>query len=81
MASRPEDVAKPGTYWFEPNPELGRRKLGAILSMQANKDLLGICAGWYRRSPGKMRESTAIGNQRGETNEVPLSPVILCGAW
>jgi len=70
-----------GAYWYESNPDLGAQLLGRLHAKPANIDLLEICLDWYRPLPNQLREFITIGDQHGVASRVPLSPLLLEGAW
>ena len=76
-----EHLDKAGSHWYKRDDQLRSELLTNFIQKQANEDLGQICLEWYKPTPKKIAESILIGNQRGHSNNVPLSPVRLSGAW
>lgn len=70
-----------GSYWYEPHDDLARHLFGRLYQKASTADFERICAEWYKPSPKKLQPSIKIANQHGDANDVPLSQLLITGAW
>ena len=76
-----EQLNSPGAYMHVRNPDLLAALMARFTQLRANEDLVNICLQWYVRPPKRMAPYVGVGNQHGQVQQVPLSPVQLEGAW
>ena len=75
------ELNTPGAYLHIPSQEVTTELMLHFSELQANADLVKICADWHRCPPKRMQESIGVANQHGQVNDVHLSKIYLEGAW
>lgn len=75
------ELNTPGAYLHAASQDVTTELILHFSQLQANADLVKICAEWYKRPPKRMQDSIDVANQRGEVNDIHLSKIHLEGAW
>ncbi|MCU0833523.1 MAG: DUF2026 domain-containing protein [Chromatiaceae bacterium] len=81
MSQSADDLTTVGSFIYGYNEELTRYSIAQFYSLQAHNDIEDICTQWFNRNPQKMQQHLLIGDQNGNVNHVPLSPLKVTGAW
>ena len=81
MASSVTELKSEGDFYFEPNPEVLKNRMGYLSSSLAYSDLAEICKKWYKKPPKKMLKIIQIGDNKGNVNPVSLVGNTVIGSW
>lgn len=71
----------PGAYLHIPNERLTTSLIQGFTENSAYTALIQVADPWYARPPRKMSPRIGIEDRRGNTKEVPLSPLRIAGVW
>lgn len=81
MANSVNDLKKEGDFYFEPDDDVMKNRMGYLSSSLAYSDLADICKQWYKKPPKKMASKIQIGDTKGNLNSVSLTGNSVVGAW
>jgi hypothetical protein len=81
MAESPLLLRQPGDFYLLPDVGLTRHILEEFASSTGNRDLVDVCAHWYKRPPKNISRQLSMQGNDGVITERRLSTLSLSGSW